>query len=169
MPATTRDSGLILRPQRAGDPTPAHAVGQLTPSTQSHTVTTHFQRTLRCKPRIQLAQAACGGVARIDKRLFSRRPRARLSCFETLPGHIDFTAHLQHCGKALTAQAQRNRGNGAHVVGNILARRTIATRSRRAPTSRRDTRRLTAMPSSLGSQAYSSSSASLPVDPADAD
>src|SRR3546814_2426221 len=69
------------------------------------------QRPAGCDARVELAQAAGGGVARIDQRLDLALGSARLLVvlLEAGARHVDLTAHLQHARPALAAQLQRNR------------------------------------------------------------
>ena len=101
--------------------------GQVAAADQAHAVTAHFQRPGRGYPGVELAQAAGGGIARIDEHFLALCPRPRIDLLESRPRQVDLSAYFQHLRVAFPAQAQRHRGYGAHVVGNILAGAAIAT------------------------------------------
>ncbi len=88
------------------------------------------QRTLRGDARIELAQAAGGGVARIDQRLdlAVRRARRFVVRLEAGARHVDLAAHFQHLGPACATQPQRDRLDRAQVRGHVLAAFAVAAR-----------------------------------------
>ena len=80
--------------------------------------------------RIELAQAAGGGVARVGKRFLAL---GFLACIERGKigfQHQHFAAHFDGFGHIAAVQAQRNIGDGAHIVGNVFAAGTIAAGGR---------------------------------------
>ena len=88
------------------------------------------QFALRGDARIELAQAAGGGVARIGKGFL---PVFGLAFIE--PGkvgfeHQHFAAYLDEFGRIFTVQSKRNIGDGFDVLGNVFARCAVAARRR---------------------------------------
>ncbi|MNX79614.1 hypothetical protein D3C86_1112500 [compost metagenome] len=85
------------------------------------------QRPLGGDARVQLPQAAGGGVARIDEGLLAGLGLAFIELVELGAVHEDLAAHFQH-GRRLAAQLQRNRLDGPHVGGHVLAGLAVAAR-----------------------------------------
>ena len=72
-------------------------------------------------PAVELAQRAGGGVARVHEGRLALASRAgALSAGKSCALHIDFAAHLEHCG-LLAVEALRDVADGAHVGGDVLA------------------------------------------------
>lgn len=57
-----------------------------------------------------------------------RRFLRPIELVEVGPEHQHFTPHLEHFGRVIGLQAQRNRLDRADVRGDLLARRAVATR-----------------------------------------
>ncbi len=87
------------------------------------------QRPLRRDRSIELAQAAGGGIARIDEFVPVGLALARIDAGKILTEQQHFPAHLEHSGGD-ARQAQRNRAHGAHIGGDILSRRAVSARRR---------------------------------------
>ena len=88
------------------------------------------QFALRGDARIELAQAAGGGVARIGKGFL---PVFGLSFIEGSKvgfEHQHFAAHFDEFGRIFAVQPQGNIGDGFDVLGNVFASRAIASRCR---------------------------------------
>src|SRR3546814_16872186 len=87
------------------------------------------QRPAGGDARVELAQAAGGGVARIDQRLDLALGSARLLVvlLEAGARHVDLTAHLQHARPALAAQLQRNRANRAQIGSASCRKECVST------------------------------------------
>ena len=89
-----------------------------------------FERPARGDRGIELAQRACGGVARIGEdrlafllALLVEREEARML-------HIDFAAHLDHVGPAVALQLLGHGRERADVGGDVLAGDAVAARRR---------------------------------------
>ena len=81
---------------------------------------------MRGDARIELAQAAGGGVARIGKGFL---PIFVLSFIEGGKigfEHQHFAAHFDEFGRIFTVQPQGDVGDGFDVLGNVFARRAVA-------------------------------------------
>ncbi|RMT83810.1 hypothetical protein ALP40_05455 [Pseudomonas viridiflava] len=91
-------------------------------------ITTEFQRTIGRDLRIQLAQAARCGVARVGEGLAADFQLACVEPLETGLGHEHLAAHLQHLRPAGAVQFERDVTDGAHVDADVLPRRTVAPR-----------------------------------------
>ncbi|MCY1395913.1 hypothetical protein D9M71_108690 [compost metagenome] len=77
--------------------------------------------------RVELAQAAGGGVARVGEGLAAGFHGAGVERLEAGPGHVHLAAHFQHCRPTLALQAQRDVAHGAHVGADVLAGAAVAT------------------------------------------
>src|SRR5690606_18810556 len=102
------------------------ATGQLALAAP-HAVGTELQRAAGGDSRVQLAQAAGGGVARVGEGLAARFQLAGIEGLEAGLGHVDLAAHLQHRRPALAVQLQRNVAHGAHVGADVLADTAVTT------------------------------------------
>ena len=105
--------------------------GQFCALKDTDAVAEHMQRTRRRNRRVKLAQSARCRIARIDEGFAPCLHRLCVHGLETGPTHIDFTAYFQPGWKrcaGIVLEAQRHIADGAHIVGNVLARDTIATR-----------------------------------------
>ena len=94
--------------------------GQLAALIQANTVATHLQGTAGRDTGIQLTQAARRCVARIDEGLLAALARFPVQLLEPGAGQVDFASHLEQFWKTTAAQAQRHRGDSAHIVSNVL-------------------------------------------------
>ena len=88
--------------------------------------------------RVLLAQASCGGVARIGKGLASGGVSVLVQANEAVLGHVDLATHLDGLSKALPHHAREacpieRRGHvldREHIGRDVLARGAIAARGR---------------------------------------
>ena len=90
-----------------------------------HAVGTQFQWALCSNARVQLTQAAGGGVARVYKQLVAGGAGLFVQGFKTRLGHIDFAAHFQYLGHIIGEQFQRHRVDRAHILGNVFTYATV--------------------------------------------
>ena len=81
----------------------------------------------RCDARIELAQRAGGGVARVGELFVPGRCLTLVEREELRLAHIDLAAHFGDIGRA-SGQRQRQAGDMADIGGDILADRAIAAR-----------------------------------------
>ncbi len=86
------------------------------------------QGTLRRDRRIELAQRACGGVARVREDLGAGRRLFGVEALEVLVPEIDFAADLDEVRHAAAFQAMRDFLDGAHVGGDVFAFLAVAAR-----------------------------------------
>ena len=94
-----------------------------------HAVAAELQRTAGSDLRIQLAQAAGSGVARVGEGLAADLQLRGIEPLETGLGHEHFAAHFQSRGPAAALQFQRNIAHGAHVDADVFTGGAIATGS----------------------------------------
>ncbi|MDT4827104.1 hypothetical protein FQZ97_604390 [compost metagenome] len=102
-----------LRPRQAVHLTPA--------------ISEKTQGPLGGDARIQLAQAACRRIARVDEHLFVALGLGLVQFFEVGAVHQHLAAHLQHLRRG-SLELQRNRLDGTDVRGDVFARLAIAAR-----------------------------------------
>ena len=79
--------------------------------------------------RVQLAQAAGGGIARVGEGLLAARRLLGIQTGKAIARHEHLAAGFEQ-RRRLAAQAQRDGGDGAHVGGHVLAGAAIAARGR---------------------------------------
>ncbi len=91
-----------------------------------HPIGKERQRTFRRQFRIELAQCACRGIARIDKQLLAPGRLSFVKPGKILFHHQHFAAHLEQGGRR-GLQTERDRADGAQILGDILADRAIAS------------------------------------------
>ena len=89
-----------------------------------------FQLARAGDRRIELAQGAGSGIARIGVDLAAALGLPSVEFGKGIVAHIDLAPHLEDVGRR-ALQAIRNIGNGAGVAGHILARRPVAACRRR--------------------------------------
>ncbi|MNZ21557.1 hypothetical protein D3C78_386330 [compost metagenome] len=92
----------------------------------AHAIGVEAQGTAGGDAGIELAQAAGGGVARVDEHLLPCRQRLGIHRLETGLGHEDFATHLQSRRPTSAPQDERNGLDGAHILGDLLPRGAIA-------------------------------------------
>ena len=92
----------------------------------AHAIAIDLQRTPGRDPGVELADAAGGGVARIDEGFLTLRERLRVEAFETRVGNIDLAAHFQPLRDAPPRKAQWHAFNGADIGGDVLAGDPVA-------------------------------------------
>ena len=80
--------------------------------------------------RIELAQAAGGGVARVGKRLLPRRFLAFVQRGEIGFEHQHFAAHFDQRRHVFSGQLQRDIAHGFDVFADVFARGAVAARGR---------------------------------------
>jgi hypothetical protein len=91
-------------------------------------VATKGQGPRRGDAWVELAQSAGRGVARVGEGLGSRRTLTRVEAFEAAMRHVHLAAHLEDARHRIAGQAQRDRPDGAHVGGDVLATSAVAAR-----------------------------------------
>ncbi|MNZ54724.1 hypothetical protein D3C78_726350 [compost metagenome] len=91
------------------------------------TVGTELQRATGGHLRIELAQAAGGGIARIGEGLAAGLDGPRIQRLEAGARHEHLAAHLQHARPALAVQAQGDVAHGAHIAADVLTGTAVAT------------------------------------------
>ena len=80
---------------------------------------------------VDLADAARGGVARIDEARLARRLHLAIQLLKPGDREVNLTAHLEHVGQALRGRdLQRHAADRAQVGGHVLAGRAVAARGR---------------------------------------
>ena len=84
------------------------------------------QRTPGGDPRIELPQAAGGGIARIGEDRLALLDPPLVQLHELGAVHIDLAPHFQHIRNS-TGQFLRNIADGPHIGGDVLALLPIAT------------------------------------------
>ena len=77
---------------------------------------------------VELAHCACGGIARVHKRLAPLLPLALVQRIKVCTAHVDLATHLQQ-GRNALGQGQRDLPDGADVVRHVLAHLAITARS----------------------------------------
>ena len=82
------------------------------------------QRPRRADPRVELAQAAGGGVARVGEGAAAGLGLPRVQRGEVGMAHVGLAAHLEHLGRA--GQLVRDVADGAGVGGHVLAGLAVA-------------------------------------------
>ena len=87
-----------------------------------------LQRPARGHRRVELAQRAGRGVARIGKNGLSPLGLPRVDPGEVGMTQIDLATHLEHLGHICAAQLFRDGANGAHIRSHILALLAVAAR-----------------------------------------
>ena len=75
---------------------------------------------------IELAQAACGGVARVGEGLLSGFELALVQRGKIGFEHQHFAAHFDEFGRIFAVQPQGDIRYGFDVLGNVFARRAVA-------------------------------------------
>jgi hypothetical protein len=103
----------------------------VTPSTTSisaQAVEEQVQRALGRDSRIELAQAARSGVARIGKGLVAAPGLPAVQGLERAAGHEDLAPRFQHRRQTLAPQLQRHRADCADIDRHVLAARAVAPR-----------------------------------------
>ena len=76
---------------------------------------------------VKLAQAARGGIARIGKSLAAVTLRRRIERGKSGLRHIHLAPDVDERRRRVVEQAQRDGADGAHIGGDVLAGRTVAT------------------------------------------
>ena len=91
-------------------------------------VAAEFQRTVGGDLRVQLAQAAGRGVARVGEGLAADFQLRGVEPLETGLGHEHFAAHFQGRRPAAAVQLERDVAHGAHVDADVFAGGAVAAR-----------------------------------------
>ena len=91
-------------------------------------VSEETERPRRGDRRVELAQRAGGGVARIDIELLAGLRLLAIKFEERGFGHVDFAAHLAHRRNAAAFEPVRNVLKRLHIGGDVLAFGAVATR-----------------------------------------
>ena len=89
-------------------------------------IAAEFQRATGGDLRIQLAQAARRGVARVGEGLAAHFQLRGVQPLETGLGHEHFTAHFQGGWPARAVQFQGDIAHGAHIDADVLASGAVA-------------------------------------------
>jgi hypothetical protein len=97
----------------------------LRPFQHPDTIAIDLQRPPRGDARVELAQGAGGGVARIDEGLLALRPCLIVEAPEAFMTDEHLAAHLQPA-RRIALQAQGHGGDGAHIDADVLARGAVA-------------------------------------------
>ena len=84
------------------------------------------ERPLRGDSGVELADAAGGGVARVDKGLVATRPGGLVERLKIIAAQVDLAAHLEHRRRRVSRQAQGDGADGAHVLRHVLAGLAVA-------------------------------------------
>ncbi len=84
------------------------------------------QRPRRRNRGIELAQRAGRGIARIGEHLASARLLLLVETPEVGMCHVDLAAHVDQLGDVAALQLVRDRGDGHHVLGDVLAFHAVA-------------------------------------------
>ena len=87
-----------------------------------------MQFALRGDFGIELAQAACGGVARVGEGLLAGFELALVQRGKIGFEHQHFAAHFQQCRLLFAVQLQRDIAHGFDVFGDVFARGAVAAR-----------------------------------------
>ena len=96
------------------------------PLHDTHLVAPHRQRPLTRVGRIELADRAGGGVARVHERRLARRRAALVQRGEVGQRHVHLAPHLQQ--RRHVVDPQRNRADRAQVMRDVLPHLTVAPR-----------------------------------------
>ena len=91
-------------------------------------ITAEFQRTVGGDLRIQLAQAASGGIARVGEGFAADFQLSGVEPLEAGFGHEHFATDFQGRRPAAALQLERDVAHGAHVDADVFTGRTVATR-----------------------------------------
>ena len=119
--------GTDLETQRAQLPQGfAVKLGQFAALDHSDAIDEQVERTRRRHARVELAQAAGGGVAWIDEGLLAAGCRLLVEPPKSRQRHENFAAHLEHFRKFRAAQPERQRLDGSQVLRNIFAGFAVA-------------------------------------------
>ena len=110
---------------------PACVCGFVEPLCVADAVAEEPQRPRRSDPRIELAQAPGGRVARVGELLLAALPLTRVERLEVALVHQHLAAHLEQLRRMGGTQPERDTADGAQVRGHVLARKAVA--ARRAP------------------------------------
>ena len=108
----------------------AHGLSKISFAHLSSSISIEMKGTLSRDAAVELAQGACGGIARIDKRFFSKFLLLFVELFKVIFVHDDFASHLEHCGRKLRIYSQRNGTNRAGIGRHIFAKGSVTTRLR---------------------------------------
>ena len=84
------------------------------------------ERPFRGDGRVELAQRAGGGVARIGEHRLAGRGLALVEGEKVGMAHIDFAADLADGGDAVAVELLRDLGDGADIGGDVLAFEAVA-------------------------------------------
>ncbi len=90
-------------------------------------IAAEFQRAAGGDFRIQLTQAAGGGVARVGEGLATGFGLGGVEPIETGLAHVHLAAHLQHRRPSLALQLERDVAHGTHVGTDVFASGAVAT------------------------------------------
>ena len=96
-----------------------------------HVISKHVEAPFGHHRRVELANRARGGVARIRKARLAFFLALRVNLFKDLPRQVRFAAHfdLAGCFLRLVAQPERHAANRAHVRTYVFAARAVAARN----------------------------------------
>ena len=89
-------------------------------------VEVEVERAARGDRRVELPEAARGGIARIGERLLAHRRLAAVQAVERAPRHEHLAAHLEQRRCAIADETQRHGADRADVRRDVLAFRPVA-------------------------------------------
>src|SRR5690606_28991253 len=106
----------------------AVAVRQLAMLDQPYRIHVNVQRASGSKARVELPQASCRSVPRIDKRFLTFPPGMLIKLEKAVARHKYLAPNLQKAWIVLAVQSQWHSVYRSQVVGDVLASRPVAPR-----------------------------------------
>ena len=100
--------------------------GNIQAGTRTDAVHVHAQRAGGGDRRVLLAQGASRGVTRVRERVLTRGNHGLVELLKVGGRDEHLAANLDFFGVALAAQLLRDAGDGAHVMGDVLAGGAVA-------------------------------------------
>ena len=103
-------------------------VGRLAVLGPADLVADHVKAAARGHRRVELPQRARGGIARVHVELLAGCGALRIEPLELRARHVDLAPHLEGGGRARYLECERDRADGAQVLCDVLAPRSVAAR-----------------------------------------